>query len=103
MGLSTLHIHYLTTPIEPTVLYKLHIVNYLFITYFIDITDVFSECENVIILQGNSMALNIPSVMIQIRHIANMEWVNIHCIIQYYNSDHQVSRTQGQPRVRLWG
>jgi len=58
----TLNIRYPIDSVEPTVSYKLYIADYLSITYLIDITDVFGECEDVIILQGNPMALNIPSV-----------------------------------------
>jgi hypothetical protein len=58
----TLNIHYPIDSVELTVSYKLHIANYLSITYLIYITDVFGKCEDVIILQGNSMVLNIPSV-----------------------------------------
>jgi hypothetical protein len=60
----TLNICYPIEYVEPTVSYtcKLHITNYLSIIHLMDIMDVFVECEDVIILQDNPMALNIPSV-----------------------------------------
>ena len=54
----TLNIHNPTDSIELSISYKLHIANYLSITYLIDISDIFGECEDVIILFINEAGVD---------------------------------------------
>jgi len=58
----TLNIRYPIDSVEPTVSYKLYIGGLLIHYIFNWHNGRLGECEDVIILQGNPMALNIPSV-----------------------------------------